>query len=61
MRFELVHRLDGTRIPFDMSNGKVTSDVPLPVSPEKIVQQYRIGLLNGCTKMFVGRCWEFKM
>ena len=61
MRFELVHRLDGTTIPFDMTNGKVTCDEPLPVKPEDIVCQYRIGLINGCTRMFVGKCWEFKM
>ena len=61
MKFELVHRLDGTTIPFDMTNGKVTSDEPLPVPEDKIVLAYRIGLLNGCTKMFVGRLWEFKM
>lgn len=61
MKFVLKHRLDGTEIPFDMTNGKVTSDVPLPVAPDKIVQQYRIGLIHGCSKMFVGRLWEFKM
>lgn len=61
MRFELKHRLDGTVIPFDMTNGKVTSDEPLPVPVEDIVLQYRRGLICGCTKMFVGRCWEFEM
>lgn len=61
MRFVLRHRLDGTEIPFNMTNGKVTSTEPLPVNPEDIVLQYRRGLINGCTKMFVGRLWEFQM
>ena len=61
MMFELVHRLDGTVIPFDMTNGKITSEQPLPVNPADIVRQYHIGLINGCSKMYVGRLWEFKM
>ena len=61
MQFELKHRLDGTTIPFNMGNGKVTSSEPLPVNPEDIVMQYRRGLICGCTKMYVGRLWEFEM
>lgn len=61
MRFVLKHRLDGTEIPFDMVNGNVTSEQELPVNPENIVKQYRMGLICGCTRMFVGELWEFEM
>ena len=61
MRFELVNRIDGTVIPFNMVNGEVTCDVPLPVPAHDIILQYRRGLICGCTKMYVGRCWEFKI
>ena len=60
MKFELKHRLDETIIPFDMTNGEITSDTPLPVPKKDIISQYHHGLICGCTCMFIGD-WKFEM
>ena len=54
MKFKLVHKVTGAVIPFEMKNGNVTSEIPLPVPAERIVGQYRRGLIMGCSHVTVG-------